>query len=70
MGILRAFFASTSATAFTTEALPSMPILIASAPMSSRVAAICSATIAAGTGWMARTLRVSCTVTAVTAVIA
>ncbi len=58
---------SRSATARTIPALASMPILTASAPMSSRTASICAATISAGTSWTARTSRVFWAVSAVIA---
>ncbi len=47
-GMSLAYFASVSATARAISAEPSMPILIASAPMSARQRSICSRTISGG----------------------
>jgi len=60
----------TSATASMMPALASMPILIASAPMSSSTTRIWSATKPGGTGWVPNTPRVFCAVRAVIAVMA
>ncbi len=59
-----------SATACAVSALPIMPILTASTPISLTTESICAITIAVGTIWTASTPSVFCAVIAVTAVIA
>jgi hypothetical protein len=61
---------STRATASTMAASPSMPVLIASAPMSSSTAAAWASTTSVGIGCTAVTPSVFCTVMAVMAVAA
>ncbi len=56
--------ASASATASISGAENSMPVLAASAPMSSSTASICARAKAGGTSWMAVTPRVFCAVSA------
>lgn len=62
---------SNSRAASSTAAIsPSIPVLMASAPMSDSTARAWASTISSGIGWTPVTPRVFCTVTAVTAVAA
>jgi hypothetical protein len=61
---------STPAMASMTSGVFNMPVLIASAPMSSRTTRICRATNSGGTGMMPKTPMVFCAVSAVIAVAA